>query len=78
MLRKRQEKLSRAADLLLRSQLGEEERFRDLLRRMARENKTAVVSFFLILLMILAAVFAPLHAIIDTVTAGLNCLHKGH
>ena len=60
MLRKRQEKLSRAADLRLRSQLGEEERFRDLLRRMARENKTAVVSFFLILLMILAAVFAPL------------------
>ncbi len=60
MLRKRQEKLSRAADLRLRSQLGEEERFRDLLRRMARENRTAVVSFFLILLMILAAVFAPL------------------
>ena len=60
MLRKKQEKLSRAADLRLRSQLGEEERFRDLLRRMARENKTAVVSFFLILLMILAAVFAPL------------------
>jgi len=60
MLRKRQEKLSRAADLRLRSQLGEEERFRDLLRRMARENKTAVVSFFLILSMILAAVFAPL------------------
>ena len=57
MLRKRQEKLSRAADLRLRSQLGEEERFRDLLRRMARENKTAVVSFFLILLCLFSSLF---------------------
>lgn len=47
------------ADLRLKSQLGEEERFGDLMRRMARENRTAVLSFVLILLMILAAVFAP-------------------
>ena len=45
-------------DLRLRSQIGEEERFPELMRRMARENKTAVASFILILLMILAAAFA--------------------
>ena len=47
------------ADLRLQSQIGEEERFRDLMRRMARENKTAAVSFIVIVLMILAAVLAP-------------------
>ena len=47
-------------DLRLQSQLGEEERFRDLMRRMARENKIAVVSFVLIAIMILAAALAPL------------------
>ena len=46
--------------LALQSQLGEEIRFRDRLRRLARENKTAVVSAALILVMALAAVFAPL------------------
>ena len=60
MLRKKREQIEQAADLRLQSQIGEEERFRDLMRRMARENKTAVVSFVLILLMILAAVLAPL------------------
>ena len=59
MLRKKQEQLEQAADLRLQSQIGEEERFRDLMRRMARENRTAVVSFVLIVLMILAAVLAP-------------------
>jgi len=48
------------ASLALQSQLGEEIRFRDRLRRLARENKTAVVSAALILVMALAAVFAPL------------------
>ena len=47
------------ADLRLQSQIGEEERFRDLMRRMVRENKTAAVSFIVIVLMILAAVLAP-------------------
>ena len=53
------ERLENAADLRLQSQLGEEERFWDLMRRMARENKTAVFSFVLIVLMVLAAVLAP-------------------
>ena len=44
-----------AADLRLQSQIDEEERFRDLMRRMVRENKTAAVSFIVIVLMILAA-----------------------
>jgi len=47
-------------DLRLQSQLGEEECFRDLMRRMARENKIAVASFVLIAIMILAAALAPL------------------
>ena len=60
MLRTRRKKAEQAADLLLQSQIGEEERFSDLMRRMARENKTAVVSFALIMIMILAAILAPL------------------
>ena len=56
---RKREKLQEAVDLRLLSQIGEEERFRNLMRRMARENKTAVLSFVLIVLMILAAVFAP-------------------
>ena len=59
MLRTKRKQAEQVSDLLLQSQLGEEERFGDLMRRMARENKTAVISFFLIILMILAAVFAP-------------------
>ncbi|MDO5459843.1 MAG: ABC transporter permease [Eubacteriales bacterium] len=39
--------------------MGEEEGFWDLIRRMARENKTAVISFAVIVLMILAASLAP-------------------
>ena len=53
-------RLEALSDLRLQSQLGEEERFWDLMRRMARENRTAVISLVLIALMILAAVFAPL------------------
>ena len=59
MQRGKNKRLEEAANLQLQSQLGEEERFPDLMRRMARENKTAVLSFVLIVLMILAAVFAP-------------------
>lgn len=56
----KQKKIEQVSDLRLQSQIGEEERFRDQMRRMARENKTAVISFFLIVIMILAASAAPL------------------
>ena len=45
MLRTKQKQIEQAADLRLQSQIGEEERFCDLMRRMARENKTAVKPF---------------------------------
>ena len=60
MLRTKREQMKKIADIQLASQIGEEERFGDLMRRMARENKTAVLSFIVIVLMCLAAVFAPL------------------
>lgn len=60
MPRAKREQMKKIADLHLDSQIGEEERFGDLMRRMARENKTAVLSFFVIVLMSLAAIFAPL------------------
>ncbi|MBO7670217.1 MAG: ABC transporter permease [Oscillospiraceae bacterium] len=59
MTKKRRERLERAADLRLESQIGEEEGFWALMRRMARENKIAVISFAVIVLMILAASLAP-------------------
>ena len=59
MLRNKREQLEQAADIRLQSQIGEEERFWFLMRRMARENKTAVISFIFIVLMILAAILAP-------------------
>ena len=59
MTPKTRERLEAAADLRLQSQLGEEDRFFDKMRRMARENKTAVFSFVLIVLVVLAAVLAP-------------------
>ncbi len=43
----------------LKSQIGEAETFRSLMLRLLRENKLAVISAIVILLMILAAVFAP-------------------
>ncbi len=52
--------MKKAADISLESQIGEEERFGDLMRRMARENKAAVLSLIVIVLMSLAAAFAPL------------------
>lgn len=60
MPRGKREQMKKIADIRLESQIGEEERFGDLMRRMARENKTAVLSFVVIVLMTLAAVFAPL------------------
>ena len=59
MTKKKRERLEQAADLRLESQIGEGEGFWDLMRRLARENKTAVISFAVIVLMILAAVLAP-------------------
>ena len=59
MTKKKRERLEQAADLRLQSEIGEEEGFWDLMRRMARENKTAVISFVVIVLMILAATLAP-------------------
>ena len=60
MLRTKRKPTGQVTDLLLQSQIGEAETFRDLMRRMARENKTAVISFALIVIMILAAILAPL------------------
>jgi peptide/nickel transport system permease protein/oligopeptide transport system permease protein len=60
MILTRRKQAEQAMDIALQSQIGEEERFGDLMRRMARENKTAVISFFIIILMILAAAAAPL------------------
>ena len=57
--RKRDGKIVNVYTSGLTAQLGEEERFRDLLRRMARENRLAAASFVIIVLLILAAVFAP-------------------
>lgn len=56
----RQRQIVEAHDIRLESQIGEAERFGDLMRRMARENRLAVVSALVILLFILGAVFAPL------------------
>lgn len=59
MLKMKQKQLEQASDIRLQSEIGEEERFWDLMRRMARENKVAVLSFFLIVLVVLAAILAP-------------------
>ena len=53
MLRNKRKKIEQASDIRLQSQIGEEGRFWDLMRRMARENRTAVISFILIVLLAL-------------------------
>ena len=55
----RQKQPAKAHDIRLESQTGEAEGFGTLMRRMARDNKLAVLSAIVILLMVLAAVFAP-------------------
>ena len=60
MLRAKRKQIEEAANLRLESQIGEQERFWDLMRRMARENKVAVISFLVIVIMIIAAIIAPL------------------
>ena len=74
MLRTKQKRTEQAADLWLQSQIGEEERFGDLMRRMAWENKTAVISFFVIILMVLAAALAPLLTPYEE--NGMDLLHR--
>ena len=46
-------------NLYLQSQIGEEETFGDLMRRLVRENKLAVFSACILLILILAAILAP-------------------
>ncbi len=53
---KQREKL----DSALQAQIGEGETFASIVRRLCRENKLAVISAIVIVLFILAAVFAPL------------------
>ena len=60
MRRAQMKKAEQTADLRLQSQIGEEEHFGDLMRRMARENKIAAASFFLIVVLFLATALAPL------------------
>jgi len=58
--RKKREQHLRGQTPGLESQIGEAQTFGTLMRRMARENKLAVISFVVIILFALAAVFAPL------------------
>jgi len=44
------------------SEIGESDTIRDKIRRMCRQNKLAVFSFFVIVVIMLAAIFAPLVA----------------
>ena len=53
-----QETSERVLQISLESQIGEQQTFADLMRRMVRENKMAVLSAAVIALFILAAVFA--------------------
>ena len=60
MNRKKQKKDLQVQTVGLESQIGEAQTFGTLMRRMVRENKLAVISFGVIILFVLAAVFAPL------------------
>jgi ABC-type dipeptide/oligopeptide/nickel transport system permease subunit len=60
MNRKKQKKDLQVQTAGLESQIGEAQTFGTLMRRMVRENKLAVISFGVIILFVLAAVFAPL------------------
>ena len=59
MFRKKKKEKEQAQDIRLASQIDEEESFLSLMGRMARENKLAAASAILILVFILAAIFAP-------------------
>lgn len=60
MLRTREKEIVEAHDIRMESQIGESERFGDLMRRLAHENKLAVISAVVIALFIVAAILAPL------------------
>ena len=53
-------KQSEKLDAALRAEIGEGETFKSIAKRLCRENKLAVVSAAVIVLFILAAIFAPL------------------
>ncbi len=59
MLRKKEKQIAEQYAQQAASGIGEAETFRTLAGRMLRENKLAVVSLAVILLLVLAAVFAP-------------------
>ncbi len=59
MFGKKKKLMAAGEDVRLKSQIGEAETFWDLMRRLAKENKLAVFSAVVILLFILAAIFAP-------------------
>lgn len=60
MLRNREKEAVETCDIRLESQIGESERFGDLMRRLAHENQLAVVSAIVIALFLVAAILAPL------------------
>lgn len=60
MLRNREKEAVETCDIQLESQIGESERFGDLMRRLAHENQLAVVSAIVIALFLVAAILAPL------------------
>lgn len=60
MFRTREKEIVEAHDIRMESQIGESERFGDLMRRLAHENKLAVISAVVIALFIVAAILAPL------------------
>ena len=60
MLRTREKEIVEAHDIRMESQIGESERFGDLMRRLAHKNKLAVISAVVISLFIVAAILAPL------------------
>lgn len=59
MFRNREKEVVEVHDIRLESQIGESERFGDLMRRLAHENKLAVVSAVVIALFLVAAILAP-------------------
>jgi len=56
----------------MQSEIGESDTFPDKIKRMFRQNKLAVFSFFVILFIIFAAIFAPLVAPFDPYTQSLK------
>lgn len=72
MRERRIEALRKEQAVDLESQIGESDTIKDKLVRMARQNKLAVFSFFVIVLIIFCAVFAPLVAPYDPYAQSLK------